>query len=101
MTKLKPSVRASGGTPVGFPDYRPFNKLSRDEQREMLRPNIIPEPLYQVWVDDITRGTIPVGPKIPHSLAVEFRAAINNQIRLGAERTWSNPSVLPVVPIIG
>src|SRR6266446_4798443 len=89
---LSPSARVSGGTPNGFPDYRPINKLSRAELADILRP---PKPtLYQVWVLDRLRGYIPVGPKCENTLASEFCSAIQTQIRLGRERDWNSPHVV-------
>lgn len=84
---------ATGGTPAGVPDFKPFNKLSRDELRSMFRPSR--PALYQVWVE--TSGqSIPVGPKLPQGVAEEFAAAIRGQIALGREKTWNNPHVIAV-----
>lgn len=93
--RLKPTVRASGGTPAGFPDFRPINKLPEHELRALARRAVRPV-LYQVWVEDLAaRATIPVGPKCAQNTASALAFAIAEQVALGRERLWANPHLVP------
>jgi hypothetical protein len=92
MKALLPSVRASGGTPAGMPDFRPLNRSSPKEFSALLRRSVRPA-LFQVWVDANGGGSIPIGPKCPEQAAGALADAIQVQIGLGRERTWRNPRV--------
>lgn len=83
----------SGGNPAGMPDFKPLNRSSPEQFRQLLARAVRP-PLFQVWVDAAGRGTIPVGPKCPQGVAESFASAIRAQIALGRERTWNNPAVV-------
>lgn len=90
MAKLSPSIRVSGGTPAGMPDFKPVGPTGL---RAMLRPSR--PALFQVWVDT-PNGSIPVGPKCPQHAAFALADAIEIEIGRGRERTWSNPRVAPI-----
>jgi hypothetical protein len=89
----KVSVRVSGGTPSGFPDYRPINKLPRDEQRALLARLTRPV-LYQVVVEDRKGNPLRVSPKCSSQTAQALASAINTQVALGREKLWSNATVV-------
>lgn len=94
IPKLAPSARVSGGTPNGFPDYRPLNKLPKDEVAKRLK-RILKPPLYQVWVEVKDRSSaIPIGPKCENSIAHMLAYEIRRQVALGNEQVWSNPTVV-------
>lgn len=91
--QAKPSVRASGGNPTGFPDYRPINKLPRDEQRALLARVMRPV-LYQVVVEDRKGNLLRASPKCSSQTAQALASAINTQVALGREKLWSNATVV-------
>lgn len=96
----KPLVRASGGTPAGFADFVPLNPWGRP----MPKPVRPPRPmLYQVVVRDKARGNreVRVGPQWPRELAEMLCLTIANQIRLGAERRWSEPVIIAMPATLG
>ena len=98
----RPARSITGGNPVGLPNFRPFNKLSRDEQRAMFAPARPSRPeLYQVWVETRKGGFIPVTPKRPLEGAEAFAAAVRSQIALGTEKEWSAPVVLACSGVLG
>jgi hypothetical protein len=96
IAKPKATVRTSGGTPAGCPDFRPINKLPKHEVEQLIKKSIRPT-LYQVWVEDRLRGVIPISPKCRYETADALSQLIATQISLGNERYWSMPTILPVV----
>jgi hypothetical protein len=93
MNKLTPSFHLSGGQPSGFPDYKPINKLPRDEQRALLNKVMRPT-LYQVLVEERSTGnSIAVSPKCSQQTALALAETINLHVALGRERLWANATV--------
>ena len=96
----KASVRASGGTPAGFPDFVPLNPWGRampaPPRRE--RPD-----LYQVVVRDRQRGNkeVRVGPQMARDHCETIRAAIDTQICLGREKRWFDPVIVKSTAALG
>lgn len=87
----------TGGNPAGLPDFRPINKLPRAEVNEILARQVRPI-LYQVHVEERSTGNdIPIGPKCPQSAAHALAEAINVQVLLGKEKTWTNAYTTAVV----
>lgn len=52
--------------------------------------------LFQVQVDT-RKGPLAVGPAMLREACDQFAAAITAQIAAGKEKTWSNPTVTPVI----
>lgn len=87
------------GTPNGFDDFRPLNSHGRDMPktvRPMPRDGKAPEvDLYQLWVETKTGRTLAVGPRAPRPFLEMMLTAMNAQIALGKEQSWSNPHLMP------
>lgn len=99
MTELfkRPANSITGGTPNGMPDYKPFNKLPRAEQDEVLKKVLRPT-LYQVLVEDCKTGnSLAVGPKVPQNVASALAHTINVQVALGQEKLWHSAIVSPCI----
>jgi hypothetical protein len=99
----KPLVRFSGGQPNmprGEPEFVPLNPWGRGFPAP---PRPEKPPLYQVVVRDKRDGNkeLRVGPQMGHQYAELMRLAIEQQIGLGAERRWSNPTLICVTPEMG
>lgn len=93
QSSLKSLAHASGGTPNGFPDYRPINKLPRHEQQALLSKLMKPV-LYQVFVEVRSTGdTLAVSPRCSSQTAQALAETINTQVALGNEKIWSNARV--------
>lgn len=91
MNGLKPSVRVSGGTPAGFPDYKPLNPWGRPMPK--YKPPEKPE-RYQIFVETKTRDLLAIGPKAPEDFLRPLCRAIEEQIARGNEKDWSNPHIV-------
>lgn len=93
----RPAGSIIGGNPNGFPDYKPFNKLPRDEQNAELNKILRPI-LYQVFVEERKTGnSLAVFPRVSQQTAEALASTINLHIALGKEKLWSNAIVSPVL----
>ena len=54
------------------------------------------QPLYQVIVQTKS-GRLPVGPMMTESVCSILAGQIAEQIRLGREKTWRDPQVIPII----
>lgn len=52
--------------------------------------------LYQVNVE-VKGKIVPVGPQMLEGVAQHLADEIRTQIKLGREKTWSNPQVVPII----
>jgi hypothetical protein len=84
--------------------FRPINPFGRKPQ--VLKADGTPldwtsplaEPLFQVWVLDHKKGTIPIFPKVGRAVAEEFLAHTKAAIKSGRIRGWAAPTILPAPP---
>lgn len=97
---LKPSVRVSGGTPNGFPDFVPLNPWGRPMPKPAQPPR---PPVSQVVVRDLRDGgkELRVGPKWPAECAAMLCQAIEREIAAGREKRWADPVVVTFTAEIG
>lgn len=104
MTEQKrapaPSVRVSGGTPAGFPDFVPMNPWGRAMPK--IAPRIKP-PVHQVVVRDMAHGGVEtrIGPKCDLECAEMLCMTIKQQIALGREKVWRDPVVITLTAELG
>ena len=60
--------------------------------------------LYQVNVEATAQGSrvkqmLPVGPAMMRAACDQFADTIRQQIKLGREKRWSNPTVVPIISL--
>lgn len=97
---LTPSVRVSGGTPAGFPDFVPMNPWGRAMPKPAAR---VRPPVSQVVVRDLRHGgrETRLGPKAATQWVEMWCQAIREQIALGRETRWADPQVITFTAELG
>lgn len=106
MTKLLPSVRASGGNPAGFADFRPMNPNGRampKTTRPMpsVREGKPPEAdLFQIWAETAKGTPVRLGPKAPKDFLEPLLVVMNAMSATGRADWCVNPHLLPAESVL-
>jgi len=58
------------------------------------------QPLFQVNVETTDGALVPVGPSMNEGACAMLANAITEQIKLGREKRWSNPHIVPIIQIL-
>jgi hypothetical protein len=79
-------------------EHIPFNPINPHGSRAKMPvgwQSPFREQLFQVFVEDRSKGCIPIGPKISLNVASEVCALTTIAIKSGRIHDWANPHVLP------
>lgn len=89
-----PSIRISGGTPNGFPDFNPINPWGRRPPTRSY-VSVADRKLCQIIVMWAGKR-VPIGPRAPRDFCERLLVAINGHIATGQETVWSEPEIVEV-----
>jgi len=70
--------------------YRDRNEAAIDRPRKH-------QQLFQVNVEDTKGHSIAVGPAMMEGACAKLASSIAEQIKLGREKRWSNPHIVPII----
>jgi hypothetical protein len=71
--------------------------ISPEHERALNRKRRHEQPLYQVNVELLDGKIVAVGPSMMEGACTQLAQAIREQIKLGREKRWSNPQVVPII----
>jgi hypothetical protein len=57
------------------------------------------QPLFQVNVETTEGKHLSIGPAMMQEACAQFAQAIGEQIRLGREKKWRNPQIVPILTL--